>query len=285
MQMLDWIKEIISTSIWDTVAEVIESLLNFMFKYISQVVIDPTEPGKYLTNFDDYLRGVEFFAGGLLVIFVVLAVFRQLSGVMYQSEKSVGTYFLHITFAGALIYILPKTVTLVFLPINNALINFIGEVGIDTSRIEDSFQSAWGLIKEENILKLIFLILIIALFALGVAAAIRYIETLIVILISPIVALSVINNSDGLNIWIRETIAIIFTQTIHFLILQILISIMAGVDNFMVMMILSIGAIAVGLKGPQILRQYLYKTGTSSVLVSSAGTAGRIGMIGMLVKR
>jgi hypothetical protein len=285
MQMLDWIKEIISTSIWDTVAEVIESLLNFMFKYISQVVIDPTEPGKYLTNFDDYLRGVEFFAGGLLVIFVVLAVFRQLSGVMYQSEKSVGTYFLHITFAGALIYILPKTVTLVFLPINNALINFIGEVGIDTSRIEDSFQSAWGLIKEENILKLIFLILIIALFALGIAAAIRYIETLLVILISPVVALSVINNSDGLNIWIRETVAIIFTQTIHFLILQILISIMAGVDNFMVMMILSIGTIAVGLKGPQILRQYLYKTGTSSVLVSSAGTAGRIGMIGMLVKR
>jgi len=285
MQMLDWIKEIISTSIWDTVAEVIESLLNFMFKYISQVVIDPTEPGKYLTNFDEYLRGVEFFAGGLLVIFVVLAVFRQLSGVMYQSEKSVGTYFLHITFAGALIYILPKTVTLVFLPINNALIKFIGEVGIDTSRVEDSFQSAWGLIREENILKLIFLILIIALLALGIAAAIRYIETLIVILISPIVALSVINNSDGLNIWIRETIAIIFTQTIHFLILQILISIMAGVDNFMVMMILSIGAIAVGLKGPQILRQYLYKTGTSSVLVSSAGTAGRIGMIGMLVKR
>jgi len=285
MQMLDWIKEIISTSIWDTVAEVIESLLNFMFKYISQVVIDPTEPGKYLTNFNEYLRGVEFFAGGLLVIFVVLAVFRQLSGVMYQSEKSVGTYFLHITFAGALIYILPKTVTLVFLPINNALINFIGGVGIDTSRIEDSFQSAWGLIREENILKLIFLILIIALFALGIAAAIRYIETLLVILISPLVALSVINNSDGLNIWIRETVAIIFTQTIHFLILQILISIMAGVDNFMVMMILSIGAIAVGLKGPQILRQYLYKTGTSSVLVSSAGTAGRIGMIGMLVKR
>ncbi len=285
MQMLDWIKEIISTSIWDTVAEVIESLLNFMFKYISQVVIDPTEPGKYLTNFDDYLRGVEFFAGGLLVIFVVLAVFRQISGIMYQSEKSVGTYFLHITFAGALIYILPKTVTLVFLPINNALINFICEVGIDTSRIEDSFQSAWGLIKEENILRLIFLILIIALLALGISAAIRYIETLIVILISPIVALSVINNSDGLNIWIRETIAIIFTQTIHFLILQILISIMAGVDNFMVMMILSIGAIAVGLKGPQILRQYLYKTGASSVLVSSAGTAGRIGMISMLVRR
>ena len=35
----------------------------------------------------------------------------------------------------------------------------------------------------------------------------------------------------------------------------------------------------------ELTRQYLYKTGTSSVLVSSAGSAGRIGMIGMLVKR
>ena len=285
MQMLDWIKEIISTSIWDTVATIIESILNFMFKYIAQVVIDPTEPGKYLTNFEQYLKGVQFFAGGLLVIFVVLAVFRQLSGVMYQNEKSIGTYFIHVTFAGGLIYILPKTVTLVFLPLNNLLISFIGEIGIDTSRIEDSFQSAWGLIKEESVMKIIFLILIVALLALGIAGAIRYIETLIAILISPLVALSVINSSDGLNIWIREIVAIIFTQTIHFLILQILLSIMGGVENFMVMMILSIGTISVGLRGPQILRQYLYKSGTSSVLVSSAGSAGRIGMIGMIAKR
>ena len=285
MQMLDWIKEIISSSIWDTVAATIESLLNFMFKYIAQVIIQPTEPSKYLTNFDEYLKGVQFFAGGLLVIFVVLAVFRQVSGVMYQNEKSIGTYFIHVTFAGGLIYILPKTVTLVFLPLNNALIGFIGEVGIDVSRIEDSFQSAWGLIIEENILRVMFLILIIALFALGIAGAIRYIETLIAILASPLVALSVINNSDGLQVWIREVIAIVFTQTIHFLILQILLSIMGGVENMMMMIILSIGTIAVGLKGPQILRQYLYRTGTSSTLVSSAGSAGRIGMISVMMKR
>lgn len=220
-----------------------------------------------------------------MVIFVVLAVFRQLSGVMYQSEKSIGTYFIHVTFAGGLIYILPKTVTLVFLPINNALINFIGEVGIDTSRIEDSFQSAWGIIKEENILRIMFLILVIALLVLAIAGAIRYIEILIAILISPLVALSVINNSDGLQIWIREIIAIVFTQAIHFLILQILLSIIGGVENLTIMIILSIGTIVVGLRGPQILRQYLYKTGTSSVLVSSAGSAGRIGMMGMMIKR
>jgi hypothetical protein len=285
MQILDWIKEIISSTIWDGISGIIESLLNFMFKFVAEVVIQPTEPSKYLTNFDTYLKGVQFFSGGLLVIFVVLAVFRQVSGVMYQSDKSIGTYFIHVTFAGGLIYILPKTVTIVFLPLNNALINFIGQVGIDTSRIEDSFQSVWGLIIEENILRIMFLILIIALLVLAIAGAIRYIETLIAILISPLVALSVINSSDGLQIWIREIIAIIFTQTIHFLILQILLSIMGGVKDLVIMIILSIGTIVVGLKGPQILRQYLYKTGTSSVLVSSVGSAGRIGMIGMMIKR
>jgi len=285
MQMLDWISEIISGSFWQGISSIIESLLNFTFEVISQVVIQPTEPGKYLTNFNEYLKGVQFFAGGLLVVFVIWSVFRQISGVMYDSEKSMGTYFIHVTFAGGLIYILPKTVTLVFIPLNNALIGFIGSVGISTSRIDSSFQSAWGLIKEEKIVEVMFLVLVIALFFLGIAGAIRYIETLVAILISPLVAISVINNSDGLQIWVREITAIVFTQTIHFLILQILLSIMGGVSNIMIMLILSIGTIAVGLRGPQILRQYLYKTGTSSALVSSAGSVSRLGMIAVMVKR
>ena len=285
MQMVDWIKDVISSSVWDGIAEIVESILNFAFEAITQVVIQPTEPSQYLPNFDQYLRGAQLFSGGLLVIFAVLAVFRQVSGVMYQSERSLGSYFINVTFSGALIYILPKTVTLIFLPLNNALIGFIGSVGIDSSRMESSFQSTWGAVKETEMLKVMFLILTIALIALAIAAAIRYIEVLVAILAAPLAALSLVNNGEGLNIWIREVVAIVFTQTIHFLILQILLSIMGGVANMMILIILSIGTVVVGLKGPQILRQYLYRTGASSTLVSSAGTAGRIGMIGMLVKR
>jgi hypothetical protein len=285
MQMVDWLSEILSNSLWKSLSDAIEGMLNYMFDLISQVVIQPTEPSKYLPNFDQYLRGVQFFAGGLLVIFVIWSVFRQLSGVMYDNEKSLGNYFIQATFAGGLIYILPKTITLIFLPINNALIGFIGSVGISTSRIDDSLQSAWGLVKESEMLKIVFLILAIAVVVLGIAGAIRYIETLIVILIAPLAAISLINNSDALNVWIREAIAIIFTQTIHFLILQILLSIISGVENMMIMMILSIGTIAVGLRGPQILRQYIYKTGTSSAMVSSAGSVSRLAMMGALIKK
>ena len=285
MQMLDWISEILSNSFWQGISSIIESLLDFTFDFISQVVIQPTEPGKYLANFNEYLKGVQFFAGGLLVVFVIWSVFRQISGVMYNNEKSMGTYFIHVTFAGGLIYILPKAVTLVFIPLNNALIGFIGSVGISTSRIDESFQSAWGLIKEEKVVMVMFLILIIALFVLGIAGAIRYIETLIAILIAPLVAISIINNSDAFHVWTRELIAIVFTQTIHFLLLQILLSIMGGVGNMVIMIILSIGTIAVGLRGPQILRQYLYKTGTSSALVSSVGSVSRLGKIGIMVRR
>ena len=285
MQMVDWLSEILSNSLWKSLSDAIEGMLNYMFDLISQVVIQPTEPSKYLPNFDQYLRWVQFFAGGLLVIFVIWSVFRQLSGVMYDNEKSLGNYFIQATFAGGLIYILPKTITLIFLPINNALIGFIGSVGISTSRIDDSLQSAWGLVKESEMLKIVFLILAIAVVVLGIAGAIRYIETLIVILIAPLAAISLINNSDALNVWIREAIAIIFTQTIHFLILQILLSIISGVENMMIMMILSIGTIAVGLRGPQILRQYIYKTGTSSAMVSSAGSVSRLAVMGALIKK
>jgi len=287
MQMIDWIKEIISSLIWDGIAGIGESLFDFFIKFINTLVIQPTEPSKYIANFDQYLKGVQYFSGGLLVIFVILAAFRQISGVMYQSEKSVGTYFIHVTIAGGLIYILPKVVTSILLPLNNALIGFIGSVGVDASRIEDSLSSSggWGaVIKEANIFAVMSLVLTIALLALCITGAIRYIETLIAILVSPLVALSVINSSDGLGIWIREAVAIVFTQTIHFLILQILLSIMAGVDNMVLVIVLSIGTVAVGLRGPHIIRQYLYRTGTSSTLVASAGSAGRLGMMAMIFK-
>ena len=145
-------------------------------------------------------------------------------------------------------------------------------------------QSVWGGLKEIEISKIMFFILIAALFVLGIAGAIRYIETIIAILISPLAALSLINNDDGLQVWVREVTAIVFTQSIHFLLLQILLSIIGGVSNMTIMFILSIGTIAVGLRGPQILRQYLYRTGTSSALVSSLGSVSRIGMMSIVVK-
>lgn len=284
MQMADWVSEIISGSFWKGLDNLIESMLNYLYEFLSQVIVQPTEPSRYIHNFDQYLRGVQFFAGALLVIFVVWSVFRQLSGVMYTDERSMGSYFMHITFAGALIYILPKTVTLIFLPINTAIINFIGSAGIDVSGIGNSMQSVWGGLKEIEISKIMFFILIAALFVLGIAGAIRYIETIIAILISPLAALSLINNDDGLQVWIREVTAIVFTQSIHFLLLQILLSIIGGVSNMTIMFILSIGTIAVGLRGPQILRQYLYRTGTSSALVSSLGSVSRLGMMSIVVK-
>jgi len=287
MQMIDWIKEIISSLIWEGIVGISENLFDFFIKFINTLIIQPTEPGKYIANFDQYLKGVQYFAGGLLIIFVILAVFRQISGIMYQSDRSLGTYFIHVTLAGGLIFILPKVVTLIFLPLNNALINFIGSVGVDASRIEESLSSSggWGaVLKESWMFSVMSLILTIALLALCITGAIRYIETLIAILVSPLVALSVINSSDGLQIWIRETISIVFTQSVHFLILQILLSIMAGVDNMVLVLVLSIGTVTVGLKGPQIIRQYLYRTGTSSTIVASAGSAGRLGMMAMIFR-
>jgi len=287
MQMIDWIKEIISSLIWEGIVGISENLFDFFIKFINTLIVQPTEPGKYIANFDQYLKGVQYFAGGLLVIFVIFAVFRQISGIMYQSDRSLGTYFIHVTLAGGLIFILPKVVTIVFLPLNNALISFISSVGVDASRIEESLSpsSGWGAVAKESwMFSVMSLILTIALLALCITGAIRYIETLIAILISPLVALSVINTSDGLQIWIRETIAIVFTQSVHFLIIQILLSIMAGVDNMVLVLVLSIGTVVVGLKGPQIIRQYLYRTGTSSTIVASAGSAGRLGMMAMIFR-
>ncbi len=52
MQMADWISEIISGSFWKAVDNLIESFLNYLYEFLSQVIVQPTEPSKYIHNFD-----------------------------------------------------------------------------------------------------------------------------------------------------------------------------------------------------------------------------------------
>ena len=282
--MVDWIKEILSGFFVEGAQTLFDGLLDFVFKCIAFSIIQPTEPGQYVTKFPSYLGGVQLFAAGLLIVFVVLAVFRQISGVLYMGDKSLGTYAINITLAGAFIYVLPKIVTLVFIPINNSLIGWLAKIGFESGKISALLAAGYAAAMNP-VIGVMFLILLLGLLAFAVAGAIRYIEVLIAILIAPIAAISLVNNGDGLQIWFRETISIVFTQTIHFLILQMLISIMVGIENITIMVLLSIGCVAVGLKGPQILRQFMYKTGTTSAAVSTAGSTSRIGMMSLMSRK
>jgi len=289
MQMSEWIEEAVSGFFYKIIDSMNSWLISQTIPLIKSTVLDPTDPGRYLSNWNNLQNMSVLLASSLFSVFVVMAVFRQISGTLSTGDRSVGKYVIDISMAGLLIFFLPLSVTKVLLPINNILINKLSEVGVSADKLKNvlelSTSSGYGLTQEFNLYGVLALILIIAFIVLAIAGAIRYIETLLIILVAPLFALSLINNSDGVQIWFREAISVIFTQTIHFLMILFILSTVGGVESTFVSIMLTIGAIAVALKGPQILRQFLYRTGTGSVMVSSAGEVSRLGAMSMMFKK
>ena len=67
----------------------------------------------------------------------------------------------------------------------------------------------------------------------------------------------------------KDIFCIVFSQSVLILLLQLLLKIMADNQN-LTGILLSIGCMAVMLRGPQTLRNYVYKTGTGGAVTGLA---------------
>lgn len=274
---MSWLGEKLTNAILNFFANVASDLMTNAFNLISNTILKTNNLNEYF-NVSLYLVYVQIIAGGLLSVKVVWEVFKQASGGMIPTEeKSIGTYALQVVWGGALIYALPKAVTMVLLPINNALIGLIQTIGvkIEVSQFQKMLGLTGGLASLGSTMIFMMFILGIAFFILGILGGVRYIELLIAILFAPIAATSAVDGGEGIQVWGRETIAVVFTQTIHVLLLQMLISIIGKVDGVM-MVVLCLGVIVVMLKGAQLLRTFTYRVGVGSAAVSAVGGAGRM---------
>ena len=174
--------------------------------------------------------------------------------------------------AASLIFLLPIIVTDILIEINNYLMELVISIGgsaIDIELLRSTFVTS------SNFVLILALIWAVAFFLLAIAGAIRYVELIIAILLVPTAALSVVRGSGALIIWASDTIAIVFTQTIHVLLLQLLALIVTNTPGIM-MFPLSFGVMAVVLKGPQVLRKYRYSSGTGSKVMPVVGGIGRM---------
>ena len=262
------ILEIIQKIFSDLIIEIIEGAFNLIIEFIKT----PTDINAYLP-IGDFLGYIQVLAGALLVLKVVWEVFGQITGnIPNVSGRSVSRLLLQTMWAASLIYLLPVVVVDVLIKINNYLMDLV--VGITSATIDIGLLRS-TFVTSSNFILLLALIWAIAFFLLAIAGAIRYVELIIAILISPIAALSVVRGNSALITWGTDTVAIVFTQTIHVLLLQLLALIITNTSGIM-MFPLSFGVMAVVLRGPQVLRKYIYSSGTGSKVMPVVGGIGRM---------
>jgi len=260
--------EIIQKILSDLIIEIIEGAFSLIIWFIKT----PTDINAYLPV-QQLLGYIQVLAGALLVLKVVWEVFGQITGnISNVSNRSVGRLVLQTMWAASLIFLLPIIVTDILIEINNYLMELITSIGggaIDIDLLRSTF------ITSSNFVLILALIWAVAFFLLSIAGAIRYVELIIAILLAPTAALSVVRGSGALITWASDTIAIVFTQTIHVLLLQLLALIITNTPGIM-MFPLSFGVMAVVLKGPQVLRKYIYSSGTGSKVMPVVGGMGRM---------
>lgn len=275
---MDWFKEYVSEAIWGWFEDLTTDLLNSAFKLVVDNILAASDLYKYFEDLDKYLIYAQTLAGSLLVVTVVWQGFKQLSGRAFnEEEKSIETLAIQTIFSGFFIYFLPKSVSYLFLPANNAVAGLISSIG--TEIVISEFQKKLGLLDSlANVggaVIMMMLILGIAFLILGIVSGIRYVELIIAVLAAPFSSISIVKNGEGVSVWARETTAIVFSQCIHILLLKIMMGIMGKVDGIM-MIVLCLGVLSSMIKGPQILRTYLYSTGVSSASVGAIGQGTRM---------
>ena len=260
--------EIIQKFLSDLIIEILEHAFNLIVQFIKT----PSDINAYLPV-GNFLGYIQVLAGALLVLKIVWEVFGQITGnIANVSGRSVGRLVLQTMWAASLIFLLPIAVVDILIKINNYLMELvisITNVSMDISLIRSTFVTS------SNFVLLLALAWAIAFFLLAIAGAIRYVELIIAILLAPTAALSVVRGNGALITWASDTVAIVFTQTIHVLLLQLLALIITNTPGIM-MFPLSFGVMAVVLKGPQVLRKYIYSSGTGSKVMPVVGGIGRM---------
>lgn len=278
---MDLIVDSVTKGIWGFFAKLCSNIINEAFKFVTETIIEISDVNRYI-SIDDYLIHIKIIATSFLLVKIAWEALKYQSGGGIGDNGSISTFMIKVLKSSVAIYALPYFAEDVLLPLNNELMRFIQGIGVEIT--EESFSNPKTLVGNLSDLGnlsgigqltiLVLIILGIGFLILAIAGSIRYIELLICILFAPIAAVSIVSDGESAEIWFKETICVVFTQSIHLLLLQILVAIMINVKGIM-MAVLSIATISVMLKGPQVLRNFLYTSGVGSLSVKTAGKAGR----------
>lgn len=277
-----------STGSWivDKVYEVIIGLLNQLidgvmtsfFELMTNFLLEQSDTTKYF-DYTSYLNITQAIAIGLLLLSLINEALKQQAGAICTNEqKSVGTLIGQGIVSAVLIFVLPIMVNEFFIKINNGIVQSIAGSGFDTSVLDKTNMLAITPIDSFGMIAPILLLVIsVGFLILAIMAAIRYVELVLAILIAPIVAVSYTRTKEAIKSWSTEIIALTFTQSIHVLLLHLISKIMLQAPT-VATPVLVIGVLVVMIKGPKVLKNYLYSTGAVSGGVGAASTIAQVAM-------
>lgn len=278
---MDFITNAIGKGFWKMLADFATDTLNTAIELIVDTVVKLSNIDQYF-NTNRYMPYIYSIAGALLVICIIKEAIKIQVGT--AENRSISHLSLRVVVSGVSIFFLPWSLKNIMLPMNNYLMQLVNAIGVEITvdKMKEIFVRTLfdGGTTVATTIVMLVLVWAIALAIFSISAGIRYGELILAVLIAPIISTSFIKDGEGIQAWFVDTVCIVFTQLIHLILLQILIQINMNVNNTgVIQLIISIGVIVVALRGPKVLRKYLFTSGVGGASVGAVGNAGRMAMM------
>lgn len=270
-------------AVWGVVFHAASNFATESFEYVVKYIVLETDPDK-LFQYGSYLSAMQAIALALLLVAITWEGVKYQSGALGE-ETSLQTLTMRTGFAALSIYLLPWSMENFFIKINNLMVKMISSVGIKITPGDSVFSAILAPKNLSQMLIIMFVLFSIALIGLSIVSGIRYVEIIILTLIAPLAAVSIVRGGDLLDAWIRETIAVVFTQALQVFLLQILANVIGKMHaSPLETYIPAIGLVVVMIMGPNALRKFVYSTGAGSAGVRQVGNAGRMAVYKAIAK-
>lgn len=240
---------------------------------------------------DQTLEAVQYIALGLLILNSMYEILKSMYEEGYgEGGLPIDAILLKAIKSFALIYLSPWLLTDVFLKANDLLLQVISELGTNElmTTVSDSFMQEDSLLNGGFLIMcLVLLVYGIGLVVLAILAGFRYVQLIYLVSLSPLLAVSSSGKGDAYNTWIRESVAVTFTQSFQCWSLwlvssQLLNSVGSAtfstenVWNVLVAIAFLVGTIT----GPAFLKKWLHSSGMGG----AAGGLAKAGAYRMMTR-
>lgn len=249
----------------DTVAKAITYVLKLMLEPIFDGMLDalnyvlasPTRLHDY-PYIETIKNGMQVLAASLLATNLVFRGITYMTDINTGQDVPMAEVLVKTLMAGTLIVALPWILEYILLRANEYLMDWIASLGV-------TVQFHWTIIWDVSLhIVLILFVWLISLVFLLVVNAIRVAEIIVLYLIAPLIAVSHAGKGEALQNWITNAIAVVFTQSVQYTLVGLSFNLMADFGGEWWTYLGSIGMIVLAIRGPQVLKQYLYSSGVAS---------------------
>lgn len=275
----------LSEKIQEFLIDVITDILNSTFEFLGEIIFN----SEGLTGFFEELYGIFLACGAMLMVCIVL--FKVIQGLLStaangeSSQAQLGHIIVNTMKACVMIPIMPLLLWLVVgkivYPLGEYMFSKVGGYTADSVSSLLKSGSLGEIIGKEFMFIVMFAFICVAVLAFLIKMCIYHADVLLLNVLSVLAAISIVaDDNNYAGIWWREVLSQVMTIIVQTACMVGVVEILGSENLSWYQFMLLIGLCVLLIRGPSVLRNMWYATGSGKSMINQGGKmAARLMMV------